>query len=157
MISGGSVMLDSNTAPDWPNGGVYLNIMCWNDAGCDVNFDLLVMLAGSCSDWSSVRPPLSSSLRRAISASWHMTFITSSTLRNMEKSLCFCRVWTRITSVSRPTDTRSRRVTSAQGTNSFTNHNKWHHEGFECCWIIDYEGIELLDKQKHTDMSHCWE
>lgn len=90
------------------------------NAGCEADVHLLVMLVDSCSDWSSVSPPLSSSLRRAISASWHMTLITSSTFRNMEKSLCFRLVWTRITSVSKPTDTRSSPVTSAHGTNSFT-------------------------------------
>lgn len=86
--------------------------------------DLLVMRVGCCRTRSSSRPSLSSSRLRAMSASWPMTPNASSRLRNMENSLCRCRVLTRIASVIRPVETRSSRVISAQGITNLTGGEK---------------------------------
>lgn len=82
--------------------------------------DLLVMRAGCCSTRSSSRPLLSSSRLRAMSASWPMTPNASSRFKNMENSLCRCRVVTRIASGIKAVETRSNRVTSAQGITNLT-------------------------------------
>lgn len=82
--------------------------------------NLLVMRVGCCRTRSSSRPSQSSSRLRAMSASWLMTPNTSSRLRNMENSLCRCRVLTRMASVIRPVETRSSRVISGQGITNLT-------------------------------------
>lgn len=82
--------------------------------------NLLVMRVGCCRTRSSSRPSQSSSRLRAMSASWLMTPNASSRLRNMENSLCRCRVLTRMASVIRPVETRSSRVISGQGITNLT-------------------------------------
>lgn len=93
--------------------------MCGGEEGVKVS-DLLVMRVGCCRTRSRSRPSLSSSRLRAMSASWPMTPNASSRFRNMENSLCRCRVPTRIASVIRPVETRSNRVISAQGITNLT-------------------------------------
>lgn len=96
------------------------------------------MRVGCCRTRSSSRPSLSSSLLRAMSASWPMTPNASSRLRNMENSLCRCRVLTRIASVIRPVETRSNRVISAQGiTNLTVGENRQRIVDCMSQWVLD--------------------
>lgn len=115
--------------------------------------DLLVMRVGCCRTRSSSRPSLSSSRLRAMSASWPMTLNASSRLRNMENSLCRCRVLTRISSVIRPVETCSSRVTSAQGITNLTGGRKtrvkcliwsgWEHVVPHFSWNEKFEYQEV--------------